>query len=268
MNRDREKNKGKIYVVIAAVAVAAAVITGAMLICSTDKGGYNSVSIYEEVPMAQTLPTDEENRILIEITEKADPADQIANYIDDLMSELIEGKYDRFISELALDKIEEFGYVPLDADCSHYISYIDDVRERMLECDAVYVYQVNKRNNHYTAVVYGIKQKMGALEPVFDYSDRERIGFTVFKDEEGGLTMAPFHIGLLDEYYSSVGFRMSDEYKELRFRYAESEEYEGDTDYISFDGYGEDLEADEEDNPNAKVYTEDELLEIIYGGKE
>lgn len=252
----RENKSSKTYAKAAIImAMAAAAIVVVIMFKSVNAHNSDSkASIYEDISSKQTLLEDSGNRILVEVTEKADSADAIADYIDGLVNEMLEGKYDRFISELALDEIEKFGYVPMDDDYGLYTSYLEEMRVRMLGCDIVYVYQVNKRNNHYTAVVYGLKQKEGITEPVYNYEDAVKLGFTVFKESKGSLTMTPFHIGLLDEYYALVGFRMSDEYKESHSRQAENEEYQDNTGNILPDEYGNNQEDNFKDNPNIKSY--------------
>ena len=256
----RENKISKTYAkaaIIMAMAAAAIVVVVIMFKSVNAHNGGSKASIYEDISSKQTLSEDGGNRILVEVTEKADSADAIADYIDGLVNKMLEGKYDRFISELALDEIEKFGYVPMDDDYGLFTSYLEDTRVRMLGCDIVYVYQVNKRNSHYTAVVYGLKLKKGITEPVYNYEDAVKLGFTVFKESNGSLTMVPFHIGLLDEYYSLVGFRMSDEHS----RKTENEECQDNTENILLDEY----ENNFKDNPNIKSYTEDELIKEVYG---
>lgn len=253
----RESKSSKTYAkaaIIMAMSAAAIVVVVIMFKSVNAHNGDSKASIYEDISSKQTLSEDGGNRILVEVTEKADSADAIADYIDGLVNEMLEGKYDRFISELALDEIEKFGYVPMDDDYGLYTSYLEDMRVRMLGCDIVYVYQVNKRNSHYTAVVYGLKQKEGITEPVYNYEDAVKLGFTVFKEGDGSLTMTPFHIGLLDECYALVGFRMSDEYRELQFRQDENEECQDNTGNILPDEYGNNQEDNFKDNPNIKSY--------------
>ena len=249
----RENKSSKTYAkaaIMMAMAAAAIVVVVITFKSVNAPNGGSKAPIYEDISSKQTLSEDSGNRILVEVTEKADSADAIADYIDGLVNEMLEGKYDRFISELALDEIEKFGYTSMDDDYGLYTSYLEDMRVRMLGCDIVYVYQVNKRNSHYTAVVYGLKQKEGITEPVYNYEDAVKLGFTVFKESNGSLTMVPFHIGLLDEYYSLVGFRMSDEYKESHSRQAENEECQDNTENILLD----DCEDNFKDNPSIKSY--------------
>lgn len=99
-----------------------------------------------------------------------------------------------------------------------------------------------------------VKTKKGITEPVYDYEDAVKLGFTVFKESNGSLTMVPFHIGLLDEYYILVGFRMSDEYKESHSRQAENEECLDNTGNILPDEYGNNQEDNFKDNPSIKSY--------------
>ena len=260
MRRENKISKtyAKAAIMMAMAAAAIAIVVVVIMFKSVNAhNGDSKAPIYEDISSKQTLSEDGGNRILVEVTEKADSADAIADYIDGLVNEMLEGKYDRFISELALDEIEKFGYVPMDDDYGLYTSYLEDMRVRTLGCDIVYVYQVNKRNSHYTAVVYGLKLKEGITEPVYNYEDAVKLGFTVFKESNGSLTMVPFHIGLLDEYYSLVGFRMSDEHS----RKTENEECQDNTENILLDEY----ENNFKDNPNIKSYTEDELIKEVYG---
>ena len=80
----RENKSSKTYAkaaIIMAMAAAAIVVVVITFKSVNAPNGGSKAPIYEDISSKQTLSEDSGNRILVEVTEKADSADAIADYI-------------------------------------------------------------------------------------------------------------------------------------------------------------------------------------------